>query len=79
MAVVKSARAVIAIGGSYGTLSEIAHALHSDIPVVGLDIWSLARGGYTDRAIVTAPDEAEAVRLAFALATGRGSNPWTGT
>ena len=29
IAVVKSAQAVIAIGGSYGTLSEIGHALQS--------------------------------------------------
>ena len=34
--VAKSAQAVIAIGGSYGTLSEIAYALQSDVPVIGL-------------------------------------------
>ncbi len=33
VAVVKSAQAVIAIAGSYGTLSEIGHALQSGIPV----------------------------------------------
>jgi uncharacterized protein (TIGR00725 family) len=71
MAVVKSARAVIAVGGSYGTLSEIAYALQSDIPVVGLDSWSLARGGRPSEAIVPAADAAEAVAIALDLAGAR--------
>ena len=37
VAVVKSAQAVIAIGGGYGTLSEISPALQSGIPVTGLN------------------------------------------
>src|SRR5512136_2775639 len=36
VAVVKSAQAVIAIGGNYGTLTEIAYALKSNIPLIGL-------------------------------------------
>ena len=78
MAVVKSARAVIAIGGRYGTLSEIAYALQSDIPVVGLDTWSLAHSGQPDSAIVPVADAAEAVRLAINLATERNRNTVTG-
>ena len=39
--VAKSAQAVIAVGGAYGTLSEIAHALQNNIPVIGLSTWSL--------------------------------------
>ncbi|MEE8353382.1 MAG: TIGR00725 family protein [Dehalococcoidales bacterium] len=78
MAVVKSARAVIAIGGSYGTLSEIAYALQSDIPVVGIDTWSLARSGHPDGAILPAADAAEAVRLALDLSTALGGNSATG-
>ncbi len=78
MAVVKSARAVIAIGGSYGTLSEIAYALQSDIPVVGIDTWSLARSGHPDGAIVPAADAAEAVRLALDLTAARGGDSATG-
>jgi len=38
--VVKSSQAVIAVGGSYGTLSEISHALQNGIPVIGLNTWS---------------------------------------
>ena len=40
-AVVKSGRAVIALHGAYGTLSEIGHALADGIPVVGLGTWEL--------------------------------------
>ncbi len=38
--VVRAADAVIAVGGAYGTLSEIAHALNAGIGVVGYDTWS---------------------------------------
>lgn len=40
--VVQSADAVIAVGGSYGTLSEIAHALKLNLPVYGLKTWDIA-------------------------------------
>jgi hypothetical protein len=39
--VVRSAEAVIAIGGAYGTLSEIALALRAGKRVVGLDTWDI--------------------------------------
>ena len=39
--VVKTGRAVIAIDGAYGTLSEIGHALGDNIPVIGLKTWDL--------------------------------------
>lgn len=39
--VVQSADAVIAIGGSHGTLSEIAFALRADVPVFGLKTWDI--------------------------------------
>jgi uncharacterized protein (TIGR00725 family) len=65
MAVVKSARAVIAIGGGYGTLSEIAYALQSDIPVIGLNTWSISRNGQVDSSIVVVEDPARAVDIAL--------------
>ena len=34
---------VIAVGGGFGTLSEIAHALNLGRTVVGLDTWKLER------------------------------------
>jgi len=71
MAVVKSAQAVIAIGGGYGTLSEIAYALKSGIPVVGLNTWSLSRNGKEDSAIVKVHSAVEAVDKAISLAERR--------
>ena len=65
IAVVKSARAVIAVGGSYGTLSEIAHARQSNIPVIGLNTWELSRNGRKDGSIIPAGDPAEAVNIAL--------------
>lgn len=72
--VVKSAQAVIAIGGSYGTLSEIAHALKSGIPVIGLNTWSLSRNGEKDDSIVTVQSAVEAVDKAISLAKRRGDH-----
>jgi uncharacterized protein (TIGR00725 family) len=69
LAVVKSAQAVIAIGGSYGTLSEISHALQSGIPVIGLNTWSLFRNGQQDNSIILAQNPTEAVNKALNLAT----------
>ena len=67
VAVVKSAQAVIAIGGRYGTLSEIGHALQNGIPVIGLDTWILPKNGKTNKAIITAQNPAEAVEKALEL------------
>ena len=71
VAVVKSAQAVIAIGGSYGTLSEIAYALKSNIPVIGLNTWSLSRNGREDDSIIRVQTPAEAVDKAISLAKRR--------
>jgi len=68
VAVVKSAQAVIAISGSYGTLTEIAHALQSGIPVIGLNTWSLSRNGQPDSSIIPAKNPVEAVDIALSLA-----------
>ncbi len=67
--VVKSVQAVIAIGGSYGTLSEIAYALKSGIPVIGLNTWSLSRNGREDDSRIRVQSPAKAVDKAVALAT----------
>jgi uncharacterized protein (TIGR00725 family) len=67
VAVVKSAQAVIAVDGSYGTLSEIAHALQSGIPVVGLGTWEMSIDGKKDGGVITAKDAADAVDKAIEL------------
>ncbi len=78
MAVVKSAQAVIAIGGNYGTLSEIAYALKSGIPVIGLNTWTLSRNGKEVDSIIRASTAAEAVDRAISLAEkgGREMDSW---
>jgi len=66
--VAKSAQAVIAIGGGYGTLSEIAYALKSGVPVIGLNTWSLSRNGREDNSIIRVQSVVEAVDKAISLA-----------
>jgi uncharacterized protein (TIGR00725 family) len=61
--IVRVAAGVVAIGGGYGTLSEIAFALRAAKPVVGIGTWEIARGGEPDTAIVRATDAREAVAL----------------
>jgi uncharacterized protein (TIGR00725 family) len=39
--VVRTADAVIAVGGAYGTLSEIALALKTGVPVFGVGTWQI--------------------------------------
>ncbi len=43
--VVRAADAVVAVGGGWGTLSEIALALKAGIPVVGLGTWDAVAPG----------------------------------
>ncbi len=63
--VVRAADALIAVGGEFGTLSEIALALKAGKRVVGLQTWELARGGQPVEAIVPAADARQAVELAL--------------
>ncbi len=70
--VVKSGRAVVAIGGAYGTLSEIGHALSENIPVVGLNTWVTSRGGQEDAGIVRADSPEDAVSQVLRAAEARG-------
>jgi uncharacterized protein (TIGR00725 family) len=65
--VVRAADAVVAIGGGWGTLSEIALALKTGVPVVGVGTWDVARHGESVPGIVGAADAREAVDLALSL------------
>ena len=66
--VVKTAQAVIAVDGSYGTLSEIALALQNGIAVIGLGTWDFSMRGQVDQSIVLARDAEEDVEKAIAAA-----------
>src|SRR5262245_26500500 len=68
--VVRAADVLIAIGGEFGTLSEIALALKTEKPVVGIGTWELSRRGEVTTQIVRAATPAEAVDRALALAAG---------
>jgi uncharacterized protein (TIGR00725 family) len=72
VAVVKSSQAVIAIDGSYGTLTEIGHALQSGIPVIGLGTWEIAMDGKVDNSIIIAKNPKEAVDKAMAMIKNQG-------
>ncbi|HEX8950084.1 MAG TPA: TIGR00725 family protein [Dissulfurispiraceae bacterium] len=61
--IIRSADAVIAIGGEYGTLSEIAFALKTGRPVVGVGTWEI-------KGIHGAGSAEEAVAKAFGLVPG---------
>lgn len=69
--VVLSGEAIIAIDGSYGTLSEIAYALIHDKPIVGLDTWDFAYDGFDAERITRASTPEGAVEVAIQLASDK--------
>jgi len=70
--ITRTSDAVIAIGGEFGTLSEIGLALKMGKPVVGIETWELAKGGQPSSAIRRAGSAEEAVKVAIELTS---SNP----
>ena len=57
--IVRTSDALIAVGGEYGTLSEIAFALKSGKPVIGLNTWDI-------KGVQKAGSPQDAVVMAFA-------------
>jgi uncharacterized protein (TIGR00725 family) len=68
--IARTADALLAVGGEFGTLSEIAFALKVGRPVVGLRTWDLVRRGEPVDGIRVAGTPAEAVHVAMTLAAG---------
>ena len=66
LAVVCSGDVIVAVGGEYGTLSEIGLALKIGRPVVALESWEL--GGH----VVVAASPEEAMERAFETVRGTG-------
>jgi uncharacterized protein (TIGR00725 family) len=60
--VVRAADAVVAVGGAYGTLSEVALALKTGVPVIGIGTWAI-------EGIDAAQSPAEAATKALAVGT----------
>jgi hypothetical protein len=65
--IVKSAQAIIAVGGGYGTLTEIGYALDSKKPVIGLKTWKFSRNNRMDKSIIRAHNAKEAVSKTLKL------------
>jgi len=63
--VVRTADAVIAIDGAYGTLSEMAHALEQGRRIVSLGAWDLGKMGVDSERVVVAKTPEDAVRFAL--------------
>jgi uncharacterized protein (TIGR00725 family) len=68
---VRSSDALVAVGGGFGTLSEIALALRTGTPVIGLATWSLHLGSRPVDAFPVAPDADTAAHLALEAARSR--------
>ncbi|GBD99245.1 putative lysine decarboxylase [bacterium BMS3Abin07] len=58
--IARTADAFVAVNGEYGTLSEIAFALHLGKPVVGINTWDI-------KGIIPAGDAEDAVNKVFGL------------
>jgi hypothetical protein len=63
--VVRAADALVAVGGSWGTLSEIALAIRTGTRVVGIGTWELSLRGEPIEGVVAARSAEEAVALAL--------------
>ena len=66
--IARTAHALIALDGSFGTLSEIAFGLHFDKPVIGLGTWKLSSASgrnHVKDPLLRAQSPADAVALAL--------------
>lgn len=69
--IARTAEVLIAIGGSYGTLSEIAIALNLGKPVIALNTWEIEKAGFVDKELfIHASNAKDAVEKAFKFNKG---------
>lgn len=74
MVIAKAARVLVAVGGSYGTLSEVAYGLHFGKAVIGVEGAPAVEGVQQADTVEAAVELAMAALLATAL-TDRGPAP----
>jgi len=74
--VARAADAVVAVGGEFGTLSEIAFALKMGRPVVGLGTWALDLEGLPGDPLQRASDPVDAVAKALDAAERLAGSTW---
>jgi uncharacterized protein (TIGR00725 family) len=72
---VRSSDAMVAVGGGFGTLSEIALALRTGVPVIGLATWSLHLDSSPVDAFPVADDAETAAHLAIDTARSVQTDP----
>lgn len=70
LAVVASGEAIIAVGGEWGTLSEIAYARKLGRPVIAMRSWSLRNRAGTELGIIEVEKPEDAVSAALAAVQG---------
>ena len=75
---VRSSEALVAVGGGFGTLSEIALALRTGTPVVGLATWSLHLDAKAVDAFPVATDPDAAADMVLKAARDRRAGPSAG-
>jgi uncharacterized protein (TIGR00725 family) len=71
--VIQASEAVIAIGGAYGTLSEIGHAMKAGKPLVGVSTWKVSRTEKELSEIAEAETAEEAVSRTLEILKNRRS------
>ena len=71
---VRASDVLVAVGGGFGTLSEIALALRTGVPVIGLATWGLTLGGRPVAAFPVVETPEEAARLAVEAIRDRSTN-----
>jgi uncharacterized protein (TIGR00725 family) len=62
----RTADGVVALGGGLGTLSEIALALRTGRPTIGIQTWRFDRPGRTEPELPTAANPTDALEWLFA-------------
>ena len=68
LVIIKSSDAVIAVGGGYGTLSEIGFALKLNKPIIGLQTWELENPNMDKLALKVMDDPKDAVSMSIKMA-----------
>lgn len=73
--IVRSADSVIAVGGGFGTLSEMALALRMGRQVIGLSTWSFSKGSTSEDPVIRAGSPTDAVQHALLAARRSHDSP----
>ena len=68
LVIIKSSDAVIAVGGGYGTLSEIGFALKLNKPIIGLQTWGLENPNMDNLDLKVVDDPKDAVSMSINMA-----------